>query len=353
MNLRLEQGVDERKPLVSLFVSQGQAPEWIAWTPLGPYDSSSRDAEGFLGWHFNPSKLGEPVRFAVAEAYWERLHKPGLLKPLLAHANLTDALRELDKPVSVPRATIFCSVDAASPGAIRRRHSGAYPRAPPHMTLRFPNPGALDRQKRSRVGHLAYQRWRTAADPTGKCIGRKLRPSRSIFLPEDFIECKSACGRAKQSHRKLRGRGASLSAAATQNSIGRSGRSPHVIREAQFHLKANIEPGSANPKVIVQFRKGQAEPQGKGPHIDEIINLEPGENVLELSRDERRHSAGHEEFETDRRTVVIVFQPKDAPQIALASLAVHGNSIEVVPGRPTTVAAGKVPSRARLSRLSR
>src|SRR5262249_51213385 len=61
------------------------------------------------------ARPGEPVRFAGAEAYRERLHKPGLLKAVLDHANLTDALRELEKPVSLPRATILTAVDAADP----------------------------------------------------------------------------------------------------------------------------------------------------------------------------------------------------------------------------------------------
>src|SRR5205814_10641684 len=46
--------------------------------------------------------------------------------------------------------------------------------------------------------------------------------------------------------------------------------------------------------------------------------------------------------EADRRTVVLVFQPKDAPQISLSSLTVGGMAVDVEPGRPTTVAAGKV-----------
>src|SRR5438477_2394974 len=118
VSLPLEQGVDERKPLVSLFVTRDRTPEWIAWTPLGPYDASGRDAERYLGWHFNPARLGEAVRFASADAYRERLHKPGLLKPLLSHANLTDALRELDRPAAVPRATILCAIDDADPARV-------------------------------------------------------------------------------------------------------------------------------------------------------------------------------------------------------------------------------------------
>ena len=54
------QGTDERKPLMSLFVfARGRSRprrHWIAWTMLGPYDASSRAAEDYLGWHFNPER---------------------------------------------------------------------------------------------------------------------------------------------------------------------------------------------------------------------------------------------------------------------------------------------------------
>src|SRR5262249_24977805 len=115
VDIALEQGVDERKPLVSLFLNRKSPPQWIAWTPQGPYDASGPEAERYLGWHFNPAKFGEPVRFAQIDAYRERLHKPGLLKPLLTHASLADALRELDRPVALPRATLFCEVEGAGP----------------------------------------------------------------------------------------------------------------------------------------------------------------------------------------------------------------------------------------------
>src|SRR5262249_31435904 len=91
----LDQGIDERKPLASVFVTGDRAAGGIAWTPRGPYDPGGGGGERSLGWPFNPPRPGEPVRFAGADAYREKLHKPGLLKALLDHANFTDALRDL------------------------------------------------------------------------------------------------------------------------------------------------------------------------------------------------------------------------------------------------------------------
>ena len=83
--LRVGQAIDERKPLLSLFLTRGDTPEqraWIGWSPLGPYESSGRDAERLLGWHFNTGKAAAPTRFALADQY-RRFHRPGLLKDLI------------------------------------------------------------------------------------------------------------------------------------------------------------------------------------------------------------------------------------------------------------------------------
>ena len=65
--------VDERKPVLSFYFSgpgEGEvdpvAPDarrrpgppitgWVAWNPLGPFESSDREIERELGWHFNPN----------------------------------------------------------------------------------------------------------------------------------------------------------------------------------------------------------------------------------------------------------------------------------------------------------
>src|SRR5262249_35475499 len=45
----LSQAIDERKPLLSLFVTRED--DWIGWSPVGPYEASGLRAETYLGWH--------------------------------------------------------------------------------------------------------------------------------------------------------------------------------------------------------------------------------------------------------------------------------------------------------------
>ncbi|HVS39122.1 MAG TPA: WD40 repeat domain-containing protein [Gemmataceae bacterium] len=110
------QGTDERNPMLCLFVTADGPPakrDWIAWTMLGPYDASSPAAENYIGWHYNPDKLDQPVEFAPPEKNRKDNLSPGILKYLLEQGNATkarDAWRKDRKPEMVLR------IDGVDPG---------------------------------------------------------------------------------------------------------------------------------------------------------------------------------------------------------------------------------------------
>jgi WD40 repeat protein len=108
VQLETGQGVDERKPLLSLFLAEsgGREPEWVAWTPSGPYDASSAKVEEYVGWHFNPKQRGDPVKFAPLKDYSRNFYEPKLLPPLLTYGKLDDALQEINK-IPAPKVEIF------------------------------------------------------------------------------------------------------------------------------------------------------------------------------------------------------------------------------------------------------
>ena len=97
--LRVGQATDEWKPLFTLFVSQAAQGrlEWIGWNPTGPYDVSDREAERFLGWHFNPAKPDAAAAFAAAAQYREQRYRRGILRHLLSAGNLSGALATWEK----------------------------------------------------------------------------------------------------------------------------------------------------------------------------------------------------------------------------------------------------------------
>src|SRR5439155_26496540 len=78
------QGSDERKPLFSLFLAAGNAAQvdWVGWSPIGPYEASSRQAERHVSWHFNTGDPAHPADFALADQYRKEYYRDGIL-PLL------------------------------------------------------------------------------------------------------------------------------------------------------------------------------------------------------------------------------------------------------------------------------
>src|SRR5262249_12259665 len=99
--LAVGQGVDERKPLLSLFVTHAQRVEdreWVGWSPVGPYEASDPQAERQIGWHFNTGERAQPVRFAAADQYHEMFYRPGLLARLVARGRLEDVPPPRRKP---------------------------------------------------------------------------------------------------------------------------------------------------------------------------------------------------------------------------------------------------------------
>ncbi len=118
--LRVGQLADERKPLFSLFLTRGKETErdWLAWTPIGPFDSSGQDAERYLGWHFNPDKAGESTSFALAGEYRDKYYRPGLLRDLVDEADLNKGLKRwLDRQPPPPQPGLTLWIERTAPQA--------------------------------------------------------------------------------------------------------------------------------------------------------------------------------------------------------------------------------------------
>ena len=84
--IAVEQAVDERKPLFTLFFDenrQAQKWSWLGWTPTGPFDSSDQNIEQFVGWHFNTKQKNQPATFAEIGQYRQQNHGKGLIKSLI------------------------------------------------------------------------------------------------------------------------------------------------------------------------------------------------------------------------------------------------------------------------------
>ncbi len=78
----VQQAIDERKPLFTLFFQRNinNAWSWIGWHPTGPFDSSDVQIEELVGWHYDSGKPNDPPRFAVMNDYKKDKFGTGLLK---------------------------------------------------------------------------------------------------------------------------------------------------------------------------------------------------------------------------------------------------------------------------------
>ncbi|HJT77864.1 MAG TPA: hypothetical protein VJ739_11745 [Gemmataceae bacterium] len=94
------QGVDERTPSLTLFVTPagGKDPRWVAWSLFGPYDSSDREVERYVGWQYNPApdQLDEPIPFAELGEF-KKFYDPGLLRKFAASADPQDFLGRITR----------------------------------------------------------------------------------------------------------------------------------------------------------------------------------------------------------------------------------------------------------------
>ncbi|MFL5246146.1 MAG: WD40 repeat domain-containing protein [Gemmataceae bacterium] len=119
VKLKVSQGIDERKPLLSLFVTYDRKTkqwDWLSWNPLGPYDASDRKVERFVGWHENLVDTEKRlVRFSLADEYRKQNFKPGILKDLVDYGNAGQAIdaykRRVPPPPREPRMTLGIQED--------------------------------------------------------------------------------------------------------------------------------------------------------------------------------------------------------------------------------------------------
>jgi WD40 repeat protein len=117
ISLVVDQGIDERKPLFSLFVSQGEKAadcEWIGWRPVGPYDASEK-AERYLRWHFNTGDPKAPTRSARADQYRPIFYQKGLLKQLIE--NRVPGGAEIKLPA--PTIALWVEEKGRAPAVVR------------------------------------------------------------------------------------------------------------------------------------------------------------------------------------------------------------------------------------------
>jgi WD40 repeat protein len=321
--LKTGQAVDDRKPLLSLFLARPGGAEWIAWTPGGPYDARGKKIEDYVGWHFNPKRPGEPATFAPMNVYRGNFYEEHLLEPLVTHASLRGALEEINRPPA-PRVRINAPRPPAEQGGPLFVRDPVVPLA---VTVEGPS------IEKEQVGGV-----------TVTVDGR-----------EEKLDLAAADGQRLGKRVQLEGRGDHTVKVRAVTADGQSDEQElHLfyqppapvltlqglplkdpVGEKRYTLRAEVKPGRAGQEAIprlYQLAGGKATPLQLAPgeitkvpgvdvlRIEKELTLKPNENAFRLEAANAGALAGHEAEETAAETFVVTFQKQETPRVAFTEV---------------------------------
>ncbi len=321
------QGADERKPLLSLFVTRAPAAKgrgWIGWSPLGPYQASGEDVEQHLGWHFNTGRPESPVAFAGAAQYREKYFRKGLLDSLIK-TGLPPKVP--DEAAKLPRPDLDLIVDGKDPQPLAGGIGGLVRFPPSRASLVVPDLASanidkvelqvddqpampLSRQEDGRT-------WAAELDLAAWKPGEH-RIKATLFtreaMPQSFVE-----------ERRLRYQ---LPSPQLTVKNAKPTTAAEAVDQPQFAFSATVQPGVEGEMVDVVLRRRSGKDVAvvkewsirERLEISEMVTLEEGGNIVELEA--RNHNAlkGFENFETSRERRTLNFSKAVQPGIVSAAI---------------------------------
>lgn len=353
--LEVGQGVDDRKPLLSLFIIQAAGgPEWIAWTPQGPYDFQGRTIDQHLGWHFNPGRLEGAAKFEPLSnpVYQKQFHRPTLLGPLVAHADLQAALDATKKPIPRPEIRLALFPDEKEAAPITADERGHLPlrQKKAHLKVTVEGPSLRD--------EVASLVWQMGDDGKPQALDLGKAEGQTYLVPLEFrdpgivrlqvrLQTREADPRQAAESMLVRYQPPAPRITFADEALERDFRASPVVRReaaaAEFALKAKVTPAEGTP-MTVSLEHGPRKHPSPGTEVDQKIQLEPGENVVRLWAVNRDALKGFEEQETTERTLVVLFKP-EGPRLTLRAvrpLLPGAEDMPLPPGRTVVVPASRV-----------
>jgi WD40 repeat protein len=370
VDLKVGQGIDERKPLFSLFVTRVKktAPwEWVGWNPSGYYESSSPAVEDYIGFQVNSADAPEKAStFAPAPEYRKKLYKEGILRHLVGRGNLSAALKDWDeedkaKPRPQPKMALYIDERGQDPANLDVRGQVLVRGAPVtlmvHVSDAEPDrlqfvrfqvgqagdaPGAMkDMEFRPAKGEWAADLADVVKTPGVYRVRVALRTrdvSAVTWEEELLVRYQPPAPKIDRSADWLK----SLKPPEETNSVIRI-----ITRDETLALQGKIETtGAKEEKVKIELRQGDETEQIKDGRLDRKIKLQKGDQWIEVRAINTDALAGYEEFETDRITLNVTYQPKDAEELKAApELLLDRKEASLVWREPTIQITGMITSK--------
>ena len=343
VTLMLSQGIDERKPLFSLFVTLDRRLkkwDWVGWSPVGPYDSSDRSVERLIGWHENKGTIDKPaVRFSLAEEYRRDYFKPGILEDLLNYGNPGQALDAWNRRLRQSREP-HLSLDILADSLPLR------PDAHGRLVVTQPQVAAslvLDQLPPEEVRSVEW-RWndqRGRFTPAGErewtadLAALPWRRSVSTFRAEVHTGGPAA---------EVYSRQVTLTYQPPPPAVDIVGNPPPFVEKPAYEIKVRVTPAKGQTmRVWLEHRHGR-EVVGKsatvevkeGTDIPRTFQLRPGPNLIKVTATNQGASPESAPAETAWRVVEVTYRAPE-PQITLAAVVLpDGTKLPIDPANPDT-----------------
>ncbi len=366
--LKVHQGMDERKPLFTLFLSDLGRPkerQWIAWNRLGPYDSSALPAEDYVGWHFNKGERKEPAAFAPAREYRGTYRREGLLAALVRRGLEKDTPPEV-RPA--PKMSLLLLQDGHAVAADAR---GQIRLTGPKAVLRVQVAGRP-------VETLRAVAWGVGNGPESP-LDLKNSPDGTWEVPLEITRGTHlvwAVAYEPEAEREPYRERVAVRNQAARPEVRLPGRDGTVVvQDPDFLLRAEVVPGVPEAELnvtVAHQHDGRDLPATTSAHrpvkaapftVEQKVKLRPGLNVLTVTARNKDALKGYEDDETHARSLSVILKKKKAepPRVVLQRIEPLGpgaGDVQPVddPRAPVVVTVprvrvhGEVIGRAKLSR---
>jgi WD40 repeat protein len=357
VKLGMGQGIDERKPLLSLFIARDGKPEereWIGWNPVGPYEASGRQAERHLGWHFNTGQAKSPTRFALADQYRNDYYREGLLKDLIARGEFQRVPPA--PPLPPPEMSLLIE------------EQGNYPNPDGHgqILVRQPNVALKLAIHGRPLTSLESLTWKLDDQAVQKLDLEKV-PSNELTVPLQLrrgLHKVRVVARTPDSGGQEFVEEVLLRYQPPPPQVEWKGAKSLVVRDPGFDLEAIVRPGLSGEDVRVQLTQQHndelAVPESKTYTIDprqpltfkKKLTLQPGNNLIKILARNRDALPDYQEMETAQAALEVTLIKKSPPPlIVLESVRPLDKQPElaIAPGKTVQVPSPKIVIRGKIN----
>jgi WD40 repeat protein len=339
--LTLSQGIDERKPLFSLFVTVDRRLkkwDWVGWSPVGPYDSSDRTVERLIGWHENKGTIEKPaIRFSLAQEYRRSYFKPGILKDLLDYGNPGQALDAWNRRLRQTReAHLFLNILAAGQ-VLRPDAHGRLVVTQPQATATL----SLDQLPPDEVRSVEWH-WNGQHGQFKPVGDREWAADLASFPWKRGTHILRAEVHTGGPTAEVYSRQVTLLYQPPPPTVDVAGNLPRFVDKPAYEVTARITPANGQMAMVKLEQRQGGQLVGKPESVEakakteirRTFQLKPGPNVIKVVATNKEAPSETAAVENAWRVVEVTYQAPE-PQISLAAIVLpDGTKIAIDPATP-------------------